>query len=301
LHHIFLSTDLDCVNNGSLACWEGAQTGTTYATDPLMLGESYYWRIEEVDEITPRVTEGVAWAFTVKDSVVQDDMEDYDDVTNPIWDSWLDGCGDDHGAGGNGTGSCVYIGTDVYHGGNSQSMLYYYDNSGQDVHNATRDANYSIATHTFAETQDWTLYGAEILELWFYGDPDNDATALEAMFIVVHDSDSNVMVVYGSREPESLSDMQEAEWQRWDIPLSEFGDSSVDLTDVVAMQIGFGDRTNQDREEGGFGTMYIDDIALLPGQCIPKYTPDIFDLNGDCVVDWGDIDAYCDNYLTDER
>ncbi|MHC4499476.1 MAG: hypothetical protein ACYS21_10235, partial [Planctomycetota bacterium] len=98
-----------------------------------------------------------------------------------------------------------------------------------------------------------------------------------------------------------LSDMQDPEWQQWDIPLSEFADSSVDLTDVVAMQLGFGDRTNCHREPGGFGVMYIDDIALHPHRCVPKYTPDIYDFNADCVVDWGDVEAYCDNYLTDER
>jgi hypothetical protein len=301
LHHVFLSSDRDCVNDGDMLCWKAAQTGNSYPTGELLLATTYYWRIESHDVDVPRFTEGQTWSFSTVDALVQDDMEDYDDVTNPIWDAWHDGCGDEHGAMGNGTGSCVYIGTEVYHNDNSQSMLYYYDNSGQDIHYGTRDCNYSIATHTFDETQDWTLYAAETLELWFYGDLDNDATALEAMFIVVHDSDSNSMVVYGSREPESLSDMQDPEWQRWDIPLSVFADDSVDLTDVVAMELGFGDRTNCHREPGGFGVMYIDDIALLPHQCIPKYTPDIYDINGDCVVDWGDVETYCDNYLTDER
>ncbi|MHC4622035.1 MAG: hypothetical protein ACYTEQ_30205 [Planctomycetota bacterium] len=301
LHHVFLSPDLDCVNDGKLLCWLDDTSGTTMATGELQLATTYYWRVESHDYDFPRFTEGQVWSFSTVDGLVQDDMEDYDDESNPIWDSWHDGCGDTQGAGGNGTGSCIYIGSEVYHNDNSQSMLYYYDNSGQDIYNGTRDCNYSIATYEF-EPQDWTLYGAETLELWFYGDLDNDATALEAMFVVVHDlSCTNAMVVYGSRVPESLSDMQDPEWQQWDIPLSVFADGGVDLTDVNAIEVGFGDRTNCNREPGGFGTMYIDDITLQPHRCIPKYTPDIYDINGDCVVDWGDVETYCDNYLTDER
>jgi hypothetical protein len=301
LHHVFLSDDFDCVNMGLLICYLDDTSGTTMASGELQLATTYYWRVESHDYDEPRFTPGQVWSFSTPDVLSQDNMEDYDDVTNPIWDSWDDGCGDAGGAGGNGTGSCVYIGTEIYHNDNSQSMLFYYDNSGQDIHYGTRDCNYSIATHTFDAPQDWTLYGAETFELWFYGDLDNDATALEAMFVVVHDSDSNAMVVYGSREPESLSDMKEPEWQQWDIPLQVFADDSVDLNDVVAMEVGFGDRTNCHREPGGFGVMYIDDIALRPHGCIPKYTPDIYDINGDCVVDWGDVETYCDNYLTDER
>jgi len=31
------------------------------------------------------------------------------------------------------------------------------------------------------------------------------------------------------------------------------------------------------------------------------FTPDIFDLNEDCIVDWGDIDILSDNWLEDRR
>jgi hypothetical protein len=297
LHHIFLSTNHDDVNDGNLVAWKGAQPGTTYNTGPLLLGQEYYWRIEEVDNDVPRYTAGQVWAFKVRDNVVQDDMEDYDDATNPVWDTWIDGCGDANGAGGNGSGSCVYIGTGVAVSG--QSMLYYYDNSGQDIHFGTRDCNYAVATCTFDAPRDWTLYAAEALELMFYGAPDNDATALEAMYVVVSDGTKEAMVVYGSREPESLNDMKTAEWQQWDIPLSDF--NGVDLTAVALMSIGFGDPTNCDREMGGYGLMYFDDIALYPYRCVPRYTPDIYDLNEDCVVDWGDAETFMDSWLEDKR
>jgi hypothetical protein len=31
------------------------------------------------------------------------------------------------------------------------------------------------------------------------------------------------------------------------------------------------------------------------------FTPDIFDLNEDCIVDWGDIDILSDYWLEDRR
>jgi hypothetical protein len=121
------------------------------------------------------------------------------------------------------------------------------------------------------------------------------------MYLVVSDGTNSAMVVYGSRAPESLDDMKAAEWQQWDIPLSDFSDAGVDVTSVVSMSIGFGDPTNCHREPGGFGVMYFDDIALYPHRCVPKYTPDIYDTNEDCVVDWGDVKTITDSWLEDKR
>ena len=293
--HIFLSDDEQEVADGNLHAWQGVQTGTCFTTDPLCLGKTYYWRVESVWQCC--YYPGPVWQFTVVESECFEDMEAYDAASNPIWETWLDGCGDQNGVGGNGTGSCVYTDTEIVHSGD-KSMRYYYDCSGQDMSGDERDCNYAIATR--ALQADLSSSCAEAIELWFYGDPGNDATALEAMFMAVKDgSDNSAVATYGDTAPEALADMQVAEWQQWDIALASFG--GVDTTNIVSMSLGFGDVTNCHREKGGYGVMRLDDICIFACRCIPKYTPDIVDLNDDCVTDWKDIKLIADNWLEDDR
>jgi hypothetical protein len=293
-YHIFLSDDREEVETGNLHAWQGVQTGTCFTTDPLCLGKTYYWRVETVGDCC--YYPGPVWQFTVVDRECIEDMEAYDDVSNPIWETWLDGCGDANGAGGNGTGSCVYTDTAIVHSGD-KSMRYYYDCSGEDMSGDERDCNYAIATR--ALSADLSSSCAEAIELWFYGDPGNDATALEALFMQVSDGTNSAVATYGGTAPESLADMQVAEWQQWDIALSTFG--GVDTTDIVSMSLGFGDVTNCHREKGGYGVMRIDDICIFPCRCVVKYTPDIVDLNGDCQTNWLDMKLVADTWLDDER
>jgi hypothetical protein len=49
-------------------------------------------------------------------------------------------------------------------------------------------------------------------------------------------------------------------WKQWTIPLQAFADQGVDLANVDTIAIGFGIKENL--REGGFGTVYFDDIRL---------------------------------------
>jgi hypothetical protein len=293
--HVFLSDDLQEVEDGNLHAWQGVQNGNCFTTEPLCLGKTYYWRIESVFDCC--YYPGPIWQFTIVDSICIEDMEAYSDNANPIWETWLDGCGDANGVGGNGTGSCVYSDAQIVHDGD-KSMRYYYDCSGQDMAGDERDCNYAIASRAFAGL-DISSSCAEALELWFYGDEDNDATALEAMFLTVEDGSTNsATATYGDTAPEALADMQVEEWQQWDIALASL--AGADLTDIVSLSLGFGDVTNCHREKGGWGVMWFDDICIFPCRCVPKYTPDIVDLNDDCQTNWLDIKIVADNWLESE-
>jgi hypothetical protein len=294
--HIYLSDDIEEIEGEqpSMHAWQGTQTGNCFTTDPLCLGKTYYWRIISVWECCEFI--GPVWQFTVVESECIEDMEAYNNVTNPIWDTWLDGCGDVNGVGGNGTGSCVYSDNYILHSG-FYSMRYLYDCSGEDMSGDERDCNYAIATR--AIQADLSSSCAEALELWFYGDPDNDNGPLEVMFLAVKDGSNNSAVAtYGDTAPESPDDMLVAEWQQWDIELSSL--AGPDLTDIVSLSLGFGDVTNCHREKGGYGIVRFDDICLFPCRCVPKYTPDIVDLNDDCQTNWLDIKIVADNWLEDE-
>jgi hypothetical protein len=181
-------------------------------------------------------------------------------------------------------------------------MLYFYDNSGQDMSGDERDCNYSEAKRTFDAALDWTASCAKAIEVWFYGDPNNDATALDAMYMLLRDGGGvPAVATYGAQAPETLADMQKAEWQPWDIALQTFADQGLDLSNVTDIALGFGDRTNCHREKGGWGVMRFDDICLYPCRCVPKYAPDIVDLNDDCKTDWLDIMLVAESWLEDRR
>jgi len=50
-------------------------------------------------------------------------------------------------------------------------------------------------------------------------------------------------------------------WTEWVIPLQNFADQGIDLTDVDRLAIGLGTRGNM-TVPGGSGKLFIDDIGL---------------------------------------
>lgn len=54
---------------------------------------------------------------------------------------------------------------------------------------------------------------------------------------------------------------QVTEWEEWTIPLQEFADLGVDLTNVNSITIGFGTQGDTTMA-GGFGKILFDDIRI---------------------------------------
>lgn len=289
IHHVFFSDDQSLVESRSLAVYLGGMATTSVALGPLQVGTTYYWVVDEQDEAVI-IEDGLLWSFTTESTVAVEGFEEYTPNPNYIFDSWIDGCGDVNGVGGNGTGSCVDLAYDVVHGG-TKSMLYAYDNTG-----SFRDANYSEATYTYSEAQDWTDNGEAALVAYFFGNEDNDSSELW----IVLNGNLAAMATYGDNgmgdDPE---DIKAAEWTEWNIDLADFAAGGVDLANVTSITIGMGDRMTE--VGGGVGSIHIDDLGLYPVRCVPKYTPDIFDLNADCVVDGKDIGIIANSWLDDER
>lgn len=50
------------------------------------------------------------------------------------------------------------------------------------------------------------------------------------------------------------------QWTEWKIPLHNFADKGINLTNINSLGIGIGDMDNQ--EPGGKGIVYIDNIRL---------------------------------------
>jgi hypothetical protein len=180
-HDVYFGTDADAVKNATKASPEykgpKALGEESYKPGILSLNTNYYWRIDEVNDISPDSPwAGTLWSFTTGNSFVIDDFEDYNTGENQIWFAWHDGLG----AGspgtpgyipGNGTGSAVgdettlsYTEETIVHGGN-QSMPLTYDNNQQGV------SKYSEVEYTLPDQRDWTAEGVTELSLWLRGYP----------------------------------------------------------------------------------------------------------------------------------
>jgi hypothetical protein len=244
---VYVSTDVNEVINGTAPAGTASEPQFD-AGDLLTLGQKYYWKIAEVNDLgNPPTWDSDVWNFTVVSPLVIDDFESYtNESPNRVFQRWIDGAGfseDEFFPSGNpGNGSGAFAGNDPtqgnimetvsFHGGR-QSMPFIYDSS---------VSGYSEAECTFDEPQDWNRFGAKALTLWFQGDPCNAPTQ---MYVKVNGK----KVLYDGDAGDPLN----KPWHLWYIPLADL--TGVDVTRVTKLAIGF---------EGGQGTVFFDDIALSP-------------------------------------
>jgi hypothetical protein len=252
-HNVYISIDEQAVVNSNVPV-----SIVTEALDgplSLDLGETYYWKVNEVNmaEVLTML-EGEIWNFTIRNFLVVDDFESYNDLpveeedSNPVYLTWADGF-DNPTENGSTIGyvepfqpSMEYR---IVHSG-SQSVPFMYDNN----------LKYSEAVLSLSPPQDWTKHGVKVLSLYFHGDPNN---TVEQMYVKVNDS----KVVYGGDstdiKPTEINHIERGLWKQWNIDLASLG---VDLQNVTNLVIGFGDETNP--TAGGSGVVYFDDIRLYP-------------------------------------
>ncbi len=290
-HQVYLSTSRKAVENGTALVATVSQSSYTPGT--LALGETYYWKIVEVNQVaSPSSWEGDLWSFSTVPYLVVDDFESYtDDVGNRVFQTWKDGLGYTEpapGYGGNGTGSAVgnastpFMETSIVHDGR-QSVPFGYNNTG--VGGKTR---YSETERTWTVPQDWTRNGVKALTLWFHGDPNNSA---EPLYVALQDSLGKIKVV----THDDSSAVQLTGWQEWNIDVAKFAAAGVNLSSVRTMYIGVGSRTTP--QAGGAGTLYFDDIRLYPPRCRPSVAKPAASINGDCIVDNVDLQIVAQDWL----
>jgi hypothetical protein len=144
-------------------------TNASYGPLSLDLGETYFWRVDEVNNAeTTALWQGSVWEFRSQEYIALDDFEDYNDYApDRIFDTWTDGYltatngstvgypapnfnEDEH-----------FVETAIVHSG-SQSMPYFYDNA----------AGNSEATLPLSSQRNWTEKAIGNLSLWFRGNPE---------------------------------------------------------------------------------------------------------------------------------
>ena len=244
-HDVYMDTDEQAVIDGTAP----VVSVTEAAFDPGMLdlGQTYYWRVDEVNEADAiGVWEGDLWSFSTQEFLVVDDFESYTDYSpNRIFQTWIDGWGfseDDFfpdGHDGNGTGAQVgnmdppwAEQTIVYTGNQSMPLTY----------NNVAPPFYSETQRSFDEPQNWTLYGAGTLTVHFRGALDNTGHLYAKI--------NGVKVPYNG----DAADITKMIWQPWNIDLSTV---NTNLESVRTLAIGVDDAD-------AAGKLYIDDIRLYP-------------------------------------
>jgi len=236
-HDVYLSTDEQAVINGDTPVTTVSQA--SYGPLSLDLGETYYWKINEVNmaEI-PTTLEGKVWNFTTKEYLVVDDFESYNDIDPPapeshrIFESWIDGYGVAANGAlvGNDPPQPSYAETVIVHGDN-QSIPLFYNNTG--------GATYSEAELPL-ESEDWTRAGIKTLVLYFHGTSGNTGN----LYVKINGLEAPY--------PGDAADIAKPRWKQWDIDLASLG---IGLQNVTTLSIGVGGN-------GTAGTLYVDDIRL---------------------------------------
>ncbi|MFC1764787.1 LamG-like jellyroll fold domain-containing protein [Planctomycetota bacterium] len=218
-------------------------TVSQFDTGPLdlQLGQTYYWRIDEVNEAkVPTTHEGNAWNFSIPAFLVVDDMESYmainpgdENEDEAIWSIWVDG----YGIEGNGAvvgGDSGYPETGEVHSG-SKSMGFYFDNT---------TAPLSEVTRTFDDPCDWSRAGIKTLVVHFFEDPANTGGQF---YIKV-----NGKQVDYQPAPDVAVPLEWSEWKQMNIDLTALG---IDLTQVKSLTLGVQGANAQ-------GIIFVDDIRL---------------------------------------
>jgi len=265
-HQVYFGTDKEVVRNVTTDSpeYKGSKALGSEGYDPgkLAWATTYYWRVDELDNQN-NPSKGPLWSFTTADFISVDDFEDYDAGDNQIWYAWQDGLG--YGtpttppySAGNATGAAVgdettpsYTEETIVHSG-SQSMPISYDNNKQGY------SNYSDVYLTLDYPRDWTEQGVDKLTIWFRGILNNDA---ERMYVALTNQTGGPVAAYYD-DPAAT---QIGAWTEWVIPLQNFADQGINLTDVDKITIGVGTQGNM-TTPGGAGKIFIDDIRLYrPG------------------------------------
>ncbi len=266
-HDVYFGKDVNEVTQATAAStgvFRGTLDSTTYSlTDALDSGTTYYWRI---DEHGATVTKGKIWSFAVPSYLVIDDMESYGAVDKPgaagsrIWYAWNDGYGwttpapGDHG---DGTGAMVdLVTTPVNSGRRALRLDYRNDGSMVNAFGEAKTAYTSELRRTFDPAQDWTRRDVKRLVLWFRGVGTN---AQDPLYVTLQDSTGKATAVVDYSNAAAAA---EAAWHEWTIDLASVSKAGVKLTDIKTLVIGVG-KPNA-TQAGGRGTVYFDDIRLVP-------------------------------------
>jgi len=237
-HDVYLGTDADAVENdtteNTLGTYQGRQSGLTYAI-PLepVLGETYYWRIDQIDKTTGEIHKGSLWFFTMQTNMLVEGFDTYA--------SWWENRADLLETWKESGSAAAYIVDDAAVDVNSMEVS---------CHAQYGDGD---AIMTLPLEADWARYGIRALNFMFKGDPN-----LSKLDVTLSDGTNEAKVTV--TDPDIL--LTDA-WRGVDIDLAQF--TGVDLSHVRQLTLGV--------SYTGTALVNYDLIRVYPQRCMAQFGP----------------------------
>ena len=237
-HKIYIGTSFDDVNNATTPI--ATTTEPNYTPGNLSFDETYYWRVDEVNEANSNTWKGRIWRFTTLAYKTIDSFE-YGS-SPPLSVIWLP------------SGGATVTKTISPPANDGNAMMVKYDNTSLYY----SEVNYALPSTAQLNKRDWSSGGVKVLSIPFHGDP-NHINAIEQLYVTVIDGSSHSFTVSYFDSNDTVQQINEL-WHRWVIDLAKFSTGGINLSDVRQLIIGLGDRSSP----GGKGTIYFDNIRLYP-------------------------------------
>ncbi len=282
---LYFSKDKTAVTEGNASADKGLVISLFTPDLTLELGETYYWRIDTINNSIPQTWEGDVWSFTVEDFeltgnyIVIDNFEYYIDESD-LLNKWKDGTA-------NGTGSTISLesGTDYVQSA-SQALKFNYSNT------KGGDQDYSQISKTFSSPKNWEESGISSLSLILHGSK-ND---LAPLYVILEDQDGYTAQV-NYPDPSKLIQLSWEEFIEWNIDMKKFRNQGVDTQRIKTIYIGTGDRNGATASASG--DIYINDIRLY----LPRYIQEKFPANlnpgHDKAIDFIDLGILSDQWMNE--
>ena len=284
-HDVYFGTDYSGVYNATTATpiiYKGRQSATSYLATGLSAGNTYWWRIDEVNDTN--IWRGHTYSF--RTGLFIDDFERYSD-TNDMNANWRTG----HSTTCNSESSPRFP-----HGvltyvidGDGKHCNFYYDNIGGNNPFSEVNRPY-IGGTVFTNGNE-----PNMLVVSFKGAINNSADpCYDRMYVALEDTAGNIGVKYN---PDPNAALVTA-WTQWYIPLNDGDLASVNKAAVSRFFLGFGKRCTTDcYGTTGDGNVMFDNIRLEP-----PYTPQsrqlTADFTCDCIVNFADFAIMAQEWLT---
>ena len=262
----------------------------------LIPGKTYYWRIDEVNNVTTGSTvvggKGPVWSFTYAPFITIEDFEDYNNTAdvNAVWTMGKTTTCPDSLVPRNMRGVLTYA-IDTTAG--KHGMFHYNNTSGN---NPFSEVNRPyIGGTVFTSTSGVFSTPPAALRVDYVGAPLNSAVPIyDTMYVALEDTAGHVGVYSNSDGATQITT-----WQQWYIALNDANFATVNKAAVNGFMLGVGLRCTTDSYGStGDGNLMVDNIRLYAQTCNPNPPFDLTaDMDRDCDIDVCDLDVFANDWL----
>ncbi len=261
-HDVYFGTNALAVGTATvedpMGVYQGRQDVASWDPGPLSLGQTYYWRVDQINKDTGEIHTGDVWSFTVQATLMIDDFNGYAN-----WEAVLE------------------VWQEVGSAYNWVSTAFAADGNAVGVD--LRPGEGLSGALILQRDMDLTAYGVRALGFDFASDPNQGF--VESIYVELGDGAHTARVTID--DPLAVHNRA---WGLVDVDLAQF--TGVDLAQVKSLTLGVTlSQGNSQRV-----TVYFDRLRLFPQRCVPDRTL-AGDLNGDCTVDMEDLALLTERWL----